>query len=59
MKVISKKEFTELTKNATKEELHTLITKAINEVIPMTNMQLLELVKLESELENDRHNIRN
>lgn len=44
------KEFNELIKGATKEELQELITAGINEVIPMTNKQILKLVELKNNI---------
>lgn len=48
--MISTKEFNELIKGATKEELKGLIIAGINETIPMTNKQILKLVQLKNEV---------
>lgn len=48
--MISTKEFNELIKGATKEELKSLIIAGINEVIPMTNKQILKLVELKNNI---------
>lgn len=51
--MISAKEFNELIKGATKEELKELIISGINETIPMNNKQLLKLVELKMELKDE------
>ena len=48
--MISTKEFNELIKGATKEELKELITAGINETIPMTNNQILKLVEIKNSI---------
>lgn len=49
-RTISEKEFNELVEGANKKELHELITAGVNETIPMSNKQLLKLVKLKNEV---------
>lgn len=46
--MISTREFKELIKGATYEDLKHLITAGINETILMTNKQLLKLVELKN-----------
>lgn len=48
--MISTKEFNELIKGATYEDLKHLITAGINETILMTNNQLLKLVELKNKV---------
>lgn len=48
--MISTKEFNSLTKEATYKDLEDLIHAGINEIIPMTNNQLLKLVELKNSL---------
>ena len=50
--MISTKEFNELIKGATYEDLKHLITAGINETILMTNNQLLKLVELKNKVNN-------
>ena len=50
--MISTKEFNELIKGATYEDLKHLITAGINETILMTNNQLLKLVELKKKVNN-------
>lgn len=44
--MISAKDFNDLVKNATKQELQELIIAGINEVIPFTKKQILKLLEL-------------
>ena len=48
--MLSTKELNELIKGATNEEIKSLITAGINEVIPMTNKQILKLVELKNNI---------
>ena len=49
--MISTKEFNELTKKATRKDLESLIHAGINEIIPMTDKQLLKIIKLKNNTE--------
>lgn len=44
--MISNKELNELIKGMSKADLHSLIIAGVNEVIPMTDNQLLRLVRI-------------
>ena len=48
--MISTKEFNELTKKATRQDLKNLIVAGINETILMTDKQLLKLIALKNEV---------
>lgn len=48
--MISTKEFNELTKKATCQDLKNLIVAGINETILMTDKQLLKLIALKNEV---------
>lgn len=46
---MNKEEFEKLIQNKTKDELRTLITMAVNEVIKLNQKQILKIVKLRNE----------